>query len=682
MQVAFESDIRWSLLPRTAQREIWHDIRVRAKGTGRDAGPCAFLAAALTINGAETSDRTSAQAYLEKAVHLGEPTALSGAINVFNALNGCVPEDIRSNVLGYFRDPLFKAMALVETKCQGYLGKEFLPNLASPTSVKGSWEHGIFAAWGTFTRECPAEFLEFLHSGEYRRIISTVPPLQLESLRRLGQCSRMHGITWSSDQLTHNPFGQGQTLDIHDQSFFVAEVMELDCLDDPDEEGFTLLQRAVFHANGAIAELLLDTLGADVEACGATPHWTPLWLACWLGHYELAVLLIAHGADLRCRDSIQGIGVLEFLNQFHTEEQIQGIGYQAIAHGLDINRSSGGSVSGPLFFCTSSTDYSNGAAIRFLLENEGIPDTRTICIHTTRLNFHTLKDLRMGPAWKNITTGTSAIVGLVQLTRLHHMFVSGLLYRENLKPTLCLLAGSNTSSEFGITEAGNDGVGASSTRHLALALHNYRVDVLEALLVINPHAQLFETRRTPGGILESLLKEAIELQYPGGVQLLIEHGADFLATWPEQLGGLTDVRMLEYMAVTMPSMVPVAIKQLELKGETNIKAIIGRQYSNRGTHSIFSTLLESGGWFGELYLAESLRIRFGLEYDDDLPCYGEKEKTTLTAALLYDVCYFGTVAARLHGLEYLLSLEPKPRFNIGSPRTLLHAAISDPVNSE
>lgn len=624
----------------------------------------------MIINGAETPDGASSRTYLEKAVQCGEPTALNGAMNIFNAVDGTVPEDVRNRVLDHFRDPTFRAMALVETKCQSYLGEKFPLKVTSSDKVKGSWDR---VAWETFAHEFPSNFQEFLDSTDYRKIISTIPPLQLESLRRLRQCPSMQGNTWNSGQLTHNPFDQDHVLDIHDYSFFVAEVMELECIDEPDEEGFTLLQRAVFHGNQIVVELLLDTLGANVEAYGATPHWTPLWLACWLGHYELAILLLSHGADIGCHDSVQGAGVLDFLNQFHTEEQVEGIGYQALAHGLDINGHSGiGGVSGPLFTCSSSTDYSNGAAIRFLVENEAIANTRTLCIHAARLNLDTLGDLRAAPAWRDTTTKTSAISGLVQFTKFHHMFVSGSLYRENLKPTLCLLAESNISSELDIAKAEKNEVGAPLTSQLSLALRNYRQDVLEAMLAGS-------TMQAP---LESILKEAIVLQYPAAVQLLIEQGADIMALWPEKLQGLTDMRMFEYMTVTMPSLLPVAIKQLEARGDVDIKAVLSRRYSSWGTHSLLVTLLESGGWFGELDLAESLRVRFGLDFDDDEPDYDGNDKPTLTTALVQDMHSVDTGTARLIGFQYLLSMEPRPKFYIKSPRTLLHAAVVDPTNSE
>ncbi len=99
-----------------------------------------------------------------------------------------------------------------------------------------------------------------------------------------------------------------------------------------DQHDDTLLHHA---ATADIARLLLKS-GADVMACG----WmgaTPLHDAAWEGHADVAVVLIAHGADVNARRSYDGITPLHFA-------QTAAVAILLLKHGavVDVEYSPGG----------------------------------------------------------------------------------------------------------------------------------------------------------------------------------------------------------------------------------------------------------------------------------------------------------------------------------------------------
>lgn len=181
---------------------------------------------------------------------------------------------------------------------------------------------------------------------------------------------------------------------------------------------------------------------------------------------------------------------------------------------------------------------------------------------------------------------------------------------------------------------------------------------------------------------------AINIGHPGSVRVLIEHGADVLAVIEESEHTFKGANMVEYMAIIIPSMIPLAMKQLESRGDVNMKAVpskLGIPGPDLSTdQTVFSILLESGGWFGEIEIAEHLRARLSLEHDADLPDSDSAGcgKITPTARMMFRLIRTGSATELLIGLQYLLSLHPKPRFTWGDERTLLHIGVVDPANSE
>lgn len=45
---------------------------------------------------------------------------------------------------------------------------------------------------------------------------------------------------------------------------------------------------------------MVEELGADIEATGGTPGWTPLWISCLFGYHNIVRLLHTTGANASC----------------------------------------------------------------------------------------------------------------------------------------------------------------------------------------------------------------------------------------------------------------------------------------------------------------------------------------------------------------------------------------------
>ncbi|CAL8094926.1 unnamed protein product [Calicophoron daubneyi] len=75
---------------------------------------------------------------------------------------------------------------------------------------------------------------------------------------------------------------------------------EVSDVSEPNDEGITALHNAVCAGRMDIADFLVRTAGADVNA-GDTDGWTPLHCAASCGNVPLARLLVEHGASLHAR---------------------------------------------------------------------------------------------------------------------------------------------------------------------------------------------------------------------------------------------------------------------------------------------------------------------------------------------------------------------------------------------
>lgn len=142
---------------------------------------------------------------------------------------------------------------------------------------------------------------------------------------------------------------------------------------------------------------------ANVNAVTSHFGWTPLWVACEGGYFDVACDLLEHGADVTLRERTSGRSILHLLSRFREDSQIRALVAAAEASGLqvdDIDRDG----NTPLLKTFVGWDFSSGAAARILLKEGANPlvtnrwgwNPLSVCVN--RLNHDMLRAMLMCPA--------------------------------------------------------------------------------------------------------------------------------------------------------------------------------------------------------------------------------------------------------------------------------------------
>lgn len=689
---AFEKSLRTGQLHRQCQMEVFRDLERRVANNASDAGDCALQLAALIANGYLVCNREmmeeEIERYLTSAVTSGNQLAISGAINILDAMGRKVHHDMRRQVLDGFRNREFRLQAVTEIKSL-FFPLSFGPTIAKPRmpgAVRFPFAHkyNIQARlYGvrTWKREFREEFIDFLLSREYHQLLSVIPISLLEP----------EDIDWPKPdsprlsssmvaKFTYDSCVSLENMTSHEQDGFMDEIQENKVVNEPTEVGLTLLQLAACRGDEATASVLLDTLGADVNAYGKTAHWTPLWLACFLGHIDMATFLVGHGADLTCTDSSQGLTILHLLSQFTTKDGVEGIGCEALAAGVDINAKSEYGIT-PLLAAMLVFDYSSGATIEFLLENGADPLNSTLArselydlpvspLSLCVLNLDTdlLEQMLSAIPQNSGVEGGAHKVALLQevgfqlmcsQTTFGSMFQTGSKYRRNLKRILQAVVNLKRTNLFWMSPYPTP---------LAYAFDMDRADIMEMLLVIDPDTPLEVPQlHEPDQRVIVLLEECIMRHNVRAVNALIRHGADMLK--PTGMGDTS----LSCMAKEMPSMLLDALDYLEnlpiaARGGKTVQEIL--EIPQLDTPGIFDCIVLNGS-SDDLVIAEALRAKYGLNHDHVQPL--PPNTTTLIGASI--VWSFSYGYDRLAQIRYLLSLEPKPKFLLPSGVNLFTMAL-------
>jgi ankyrin repeat protein len=648
---------------------------------------------------------------LAQAVASGNEVAMSGAMNVFKAMGRELPGDSQRRIMQRFQDPDFREQGITEIKSL------FFP-LTFDMTVRPKFPTGASCFPHThrqdinekavgvrsWARECKQDFAEYLASQEYRHTLyRAVLHLMDQHGAILSQPRRDLPFDSGVDRFIHCPSVALGDLTPHERDVFIGEILERDMLDEPTEAGFTLLQLAVCRGDLVAATTLLEeSFGTDINACGETPNWTPLWLACFLGYHEMAVLLISHDADLNCQDSVQGITVLHLLSQFSSKEEVEGIGYQALAAGVDVSAECQNGVT-PLLASMLVFDYSDGAAARFLLDNGASPLVFTtsfseahnlpvsplsLCI----LNLDTaLLEAMLSaefPSWPGVNKARAVTLSQAVGFQLMHtktafraMFETGENYKTNLKSILQMVVRWEESRMFYWTP-------------LAFAFDIDRADLIELLLAIDPSASL-DLDDSHGKL--NMLEQCVVRHNFRCVKALVRHGADVLESTKMRENVLSSmlgagIRMnqmqhllagesrLSRIAKDMPSILGFVLDHLdslpaETRGGLSVRSILESWQVD--TAGIFDTLVIEGN-SEELAIAEALRVKYRLGHDRVQP-YPPNTTTLMGALIVWSDAYgYG----RLDQVRYLLSLEPKPRFHLPSKINLLQLALIISEGSE
>ena len=673
--------------------EIVKDLQRRVDDGTDDRGSCALQLAALLINGYLICEHGQigfeVEKHLTMAVRSGDPLALLGTINILQALGREVSPEIRQRVLEAFQDPEFQIQAVTDIKGL-WLPLSFDPTTRMTSAAQFPLDEKFtiqtkLIGLRTWKREFPESFAAFLRSKRYRQLKAVFPiarlipqdidwpdPISLE----LGN-SIVREYTYTSSIHLN-------VMNTEERDEFVDELLENDMVNSPTELGMTLLQLTVLRNDLGMASLLLDTLSANTEAYGLTPRCSPLWLACYLGHVDMAILLIGHGADLTCSDSLQELTILHLLTQLPTEDAVLGIGSSALAAGVDINARSDNHIT-PLLAALLAFDFSDGAAVEFLLGNGADPLKHTVtqlegfifsACPLTLCTFHLDVDLQQQMlavippgTQENLTNrGGSAVEVRQELgfqlmrsqTAFAAMFEAGSRYRDNLRPILKRVVDAERAHLLWMNPPVEPAV---------YAFNIGRPDLMEVLLDLDPSVVMESLAPDGSGRRWVLLHEAVLQHNARAVDILIRHGTSLLQ--PVTSFGDT---ILTWLAKELPGMLPAALKHLESlpatqRGGKTIKQIL--QTPQLEAAGMFDYILLHGN-SQDIALAEVMRVQYSLNHDSvqTLPL----DTTTLMGALLQSASYDGY--EKLAQLRYLLSLRPLPRFMMPNGVNLFFVALA------
>lgn len=655
--------------------EIVKDLKRRVEYRTTDVGQCALQLAALVLNGYLMCEHDQvhdeAEKYLSLAVSSGDQLALLGAINVLQAMGREVTHDARRRVLDGFRDHAFQVRAMSDIKLL-FFPLSFNPTTRMTAAAQFPFDEKFniqakLIGLRTWKREFPDDFAAFTRSQTFRQLLAVIPITRLIPLEvdwpLPGDPRLSESIFAEYIYASHVHF---DTMNQYEREVFVDMILGNNMVNEPTALGMTLLQLATLREDIEMASLLLETLGADIEACGLTPGCTPLWLACYLGFIDMAIFLISRGADITCTDSVQDLTVLHFLTQFETKDAVEGIGCQALAAGVDINANSDTGIT-PLLAAMLAFDFSSGAAIEFLLQNGADPLTvmatklegfdfpvTPLSLCAVNLDFDLLEQMisvipsEDRDAHNGYKVASREELGF-QLMRSQStfaaMFETGTKFRDNLARILKKIVNAERSNLFWM---------APVVEPVVYALQIDRPDLMESLLTIDPKVPLeIPVQHEQHHPSIPLLQEAVLRHNYRAVDVLIRHGADLL----QHVGmGAT---ILTWLTREIPDILPVALKHLESlpaakrDGKTVKEILQTPQFDVAG---IFDTLLLVGT-SEDIRIAETLRVEYSLHHDNTqvLP----PNTTTLVGSLLVWTSCYGY--GRLPQIRYLLSLKPKPR---------------------
>jgi ankyrin repeat protein len=516
----------------------------------------------------------------------------------------------------------------------------------------------------TWARECPEHFASACQEETTRQLLSILPRVFRVALQERFPDNESKSI-YDSDTLSYKLNGPDKLTDLEEPQL-IQQIRQRGCLNHPNKLGFTLLHGAVCNRDGRMVDLLLDDLSANVDEIGNTPGFSPLWIACNLGYYDMVSKLRLHGADPCFRDRM-GCGILHFLTQFTEASEVEDIGRWAIENGVDVNAGSNANVP-PLLAALTMFDYSQGAVVRFLLDqgadpNFGTPnglDTITpISKCASTLNYKLLETmLAKVPTSEVPRTKAHAFRNLTRYSKFQLMCEAGSNFEQKLRKTLNLIVGPDVVKALRQSEFSDD-----HTTPLRIAILNGRGHLVEALL--DPGLGVSEK------LSPDLLRTALDSRNRPTVEALIEKKVNMLDTFE---GG----NYLHYAAQFFPQMIPRMVGFLGATSSDNggghgVGEVL--ELRNASGFTVFALLL-TDGYSQDRIVAEEIRKRHALEYD----LIGGPDMFTLTGSIITISNYQGLMD--ISSVEYLLNLSPKPRFMDGLGNTLLAIGVSGPLQSK
>ncbi|KAJ4157720.1 hypothetical protein NW754_009369 [Fusarium falciforme] len=666
---AFEHTLTAALMPRVARKEVIEDLKATCDSDYIEDPVAPFHLAGAYFNG-QVVDPSIEEGlkYLATSAVMKSPEAVSLILNVFDACEASLPEDIRGDLLAMIK--VYGTTTF--SGAQATLFDHPVPRQIEHHTVLGN----------IWSKRWPEEYEKWLTTD--RRILNTVFPANNNPLYLRAE-PKTRQPEFDFDQLTTFKMGGPDKLDPSKRLDFIEEVARLGCLEACSDYGFTLLQVAVVKDDLEMVKILVVELGASINAYGNTYGWTPLLLACHCGYFTMAKWLVEHGSDPTIREELNGATILHSLHRFSNRQECEEILDIALSADIDINAPLKNGLT-PLHATFSGWDYSAGTAARLLLEYGADPTRQAeewdghfgfvtpITLAAQVLDVDLILEMISAAESFISIAGLSArrqlshakaqaFSALTTRTRFYYMATAGRGYMNKLEAAISLLADKDMRDIVDERRAEDERVADTC---LAMSIHKARGFFIEALLNVFPDTKVdvpFE------GLPRTFLQIAIERRSIEAMRCLIRHGANLLAK---------DIRgrnALQVAAHYFPAVLPELVNlmegpPLEKRGGKTIQEILESQ-DNSG-HTLFAQLLLEG-YDEERQLAESLRVKYGLQHDYKMGGDGD-EWMTLVGYMVSAAAADGLIP--IEHVQYLLDLDPAPEYVCDSEgRTLLSLVV-------
>ena len=659
-------------MPRVATREIVEDLERQTKNLPSDGGYSYRLAGCYFNGSMARRNASKGLHFLGRAARLGHSDALKSIHNVYASCSQNLPNDLQESFNSMVDSELFTSIILLDIE---FFDPSLKWKLDSSRQILESCAR-------TTPRRIREAATSYGHEG---RII-----VALLGSRRLNneESTRTATSIFFDFRSLPNLTGEGlPNFSQVDMIRFKADIARLRCLEHHNERGLTLLQEATAASDIRMTRLLVDQMGADIDNYGDTPGWTPLWIACFSGHATLAIYLLEKGALATCSDKHTGFTILHLLNRFRSGSKLARI------MGLIIDNDTTFHVDRrclrgltPLYASFLGYDFSQGKAARILLEHGS--DPILACSDSTgfrkpldccveRLDHVLLQHMLqastvIGPGRLSVRRNeiaeakAEAYLSLCAVTEFFLRSNVGEHWESAFEATLIQMIDDDMEEAFTqhrFTAEDLSLLGGAITRsrsHIAILLLKIGRASIDSLLEGEPALFGAIEKRMDDVALDLLARGADPLVKAGHGQNVLHHAARHNPPFLESL-----IDQIERMTAGCRQGLTMK-KILDLPDPSGF-TVVG--------------LIIAEGTSIDLPIAERLRKRFELDLDGPALQEADTSATTLTKSLV--ILSQVTDMIPLSQTEYMLNLDPSPRFACSDTGcNLLHYAVAGWMSCE